>query len=69
MRFIFRVEKGHRGLTTRSTGAMLEKLDQQSADFFRLLLLDPMPGSLHQMAALHLGADLILHPLQVPGLW
>jgi len=45
---------------------MLEKVDQQSADCFRLLLLDPMPGSLHQMAALHSGADLILHPFQVP---
>ena len=47
------------------TAALLEKLDQQSADLFRLLLLDPMPGSLHQMAALPLSADLIPYLFQV----
>src|SRR6266540_4642106 len=47
--------------------ATLAKIDKQTAHFLGLLLLHPMPGSLHNMAAKHLPADGRLHFLQVAG--
>src|SRR5207245_4034133 len=45
----------------------LQKLDQQLAHPFRLLLLHPMPGAVDQVTTRHPGARALLHPLEIAG--
>src|SRR6266481_1484476 len=45
----------------------LQKIDQQLIHPIRLLLLDPMPGAVDQMAAQHPGARALLHSLEIAG--
>src|SRR5215470_1944905 len=46
---------------------LLEEPPDQLACFLRLLLLDPVPGALHEVAAEHPGAGGRLHALELAG--
>src|SRR5205807_367723 len=44
-----------------------QKVDQQLAHMFRLLLLHPMPGAVDQVASHHTRACPLLHQLKIAG--
>ena len=46
---------------------VMKKLHEQLAYRLRLLLLNPVPGPVHQVCPQHSGARRILHFLQVSG--
>ena len=68
----FAHEEGRAGMDAfieeAAAQALTQEVEQQAVDRFRLLLLHPVPGARHQMAATHLRERFALHALELTGL-